>query len=344
MKLIVTGGAGFIGSNLVLHLHENYPDLQILNIDKLTYASDTGYLKSIKNSKRYHFSKIDLVDRKAVRDVVQRWQPDGVFHLAAESHVDNSIKGPEPFVLSNVVGTFNILEECRQLWHEQEGKTKSGNHLPKDSVKRFLHVSTDEVYGTLGDDGLFSEETPYAPNSPYSASKAGSDFLVRSYYHTYGMNVVITNCSNNYGPHQHDEKLIPTVIRHALSSEPIPVYGKGDNVRDWLFVTDHCEALTKVFFDGKDGEQYNIGGDNEWKNLDLVRQICDILNEEVGEGPDGDYKNLISFVTDRPGHDYRYAIDASKIKKKLKWKPSKDFKEMLRTTIQWYIERYKVKA
>ncbi len=332
MRLIVTGGAGFIGSNLILFLHENYPDLEILNIDKLTYASDINFLKPLKNSKRYHFSKIDLVDRKAVGDVIKKWIPDGVVHLAAESHVDNSINGPEPFVLSNVVGTFNILEECRQVW---------SNHHENLDMKRFLHVSTDEVYGTLKESGYFTENTPYAPNSPYSATKAGSDFLIRSYYHTFDMNVVITNCSNNFGPHQHNEKLIPTVIRKAYHHNQIPVYGQGVNVRDWLYVNDHCKALMAVFFKGIAGEQYNIGGDNEWKNIDLVRLICEILNEEVGNGPDGDYKNLISFVEDRPGHDLRYAIDASKIKKQLGWSPSGDFKQKLRETVMWYVERQK---
>ncbi len=332
MKIIVTGGAGFIGSNLILYLFEKNKDWHIYNIDKLTYASDRGFLDSLKDSERYHFKKVDLVDRKAVQDVVKTFQPDGVFHLAAESHVDNSIAGPEPFIQSNVVGTFNILEECRQLWGADESNWKNN---------RFLHVSTDEVYGELEDDGLFTETTPYAPNSPYSASKAGSDMIVRSYYQTYKMNVVTTNCSNNYGPHQHDEKLIPTVIRNAVQQNPIPVYGKGQNVRDWLFVKDHCEALETAFLKGKAGETYNVGGNNEWKNLDLVEKICDLLNQEVGKGPEGDYKNLISFVTDRLGHDFRYAIDASKIKKELSWEPSIDFDGMLKETILWYLNKYK---
>jgi dTDP-glucose 4,6-dehydratase len=332
MKLIVTGGAGFIGSNLILHLHEHYPDIEVLNIDKLTYASDISYLSELKQSRRYHFKKLDLVDRNAVKDAVKNWKPDSVFHLAAESHVDNSIQGPEPFILSNVVGTFNILEECRQFWNSSEAE--------EESKKRFLHVSTDEVYGTLGETGSFRETTPYAPNSPYSASKAGSDMIVRSYFHTYGMNTVITNCSNNYGRHQHDEKLIPTVIRKALAHEPIPVYGKGENVRDWLHVEDHCKALVEVFFNGNKGGVYNIGGDNEWKNIELVHHICDILNREKGDGPEGDYNNLISFVTDRPGHDFRYSVDASKIKSQLDWQPSRDFDDLLTKTVKWYIERY----
>ncbi len=331
MKIIVTGGAGFIGSNLILYLFEKNKDWHIYNIDKLTYASDRAFLDPLKDSERYHFKKIDLVDRKAVQDVVKTFQPDGVIHLAAESHVDNSIAGPEPFIQSNVVGTFNILEECRQLWGADEDSWKNN---------RFLHVSTDEVYGELEDDGLFTETTPYAPNSPYSASKAGSDMIVRSYYQTYKMNVVTTNCSNNYGPHQHDEKLIPTVIRNAVQHNPIPVYGKGQNVRDWLFVKDHCKALETTFLKGKAGETYNVGGNNEWKNLDLVEKICDLLNEEVGKGPGGNYRNLISFVTDRLGHDFRYAIDASKIKKELNWEPSPDFDGMLRETVLWYLGKY----
>ncbi len=334
MRVIVTGGAGFIGSNLILRLFEDHPDWEIFNIDKLTYASDPSYLKSLKDSGRYYFKKVDLVNRNEVHDVVNTFKPQGVFHLAAESHVDNSIQGPEPFIQSNIVGTFNILEECRLLWKDDEDAWKNN---------RFLHVSTDEVYGELEDDGFFDEETPYAPNSPYSASKAGSDFIVRSYYQTYGMNVVTTNCSNNYGPHQHDEKLIPVVIRSAINHDKIPVYGKGENVRDWLFVHNHCDALDVAFQKGKAGETYTIGGNNEWKNIELVRKICDILNEEVGEGPDGDYKNLITFVTDRLGHDFRYAIDASKIKRELGWEPSQDFDGMLRQTILWYVEKYNSK-
>jgi dTDP-glucose 4,6-dehydratase len=332
MRIIVTGGAGFIGSNLILRLYEKYPDWEIFNIDKLTYASDQSSLKPLKDSGRYYFKKVDLVNRNEVHDVIKTFKPQGVFHLAAESHVDNSIKGPEPFIQSNIVGTFNILEECRQLWKEDEESWKNN---------RFLHVSTDEVYGELEDDGYFTEATPYAPNSPYSASKASSDFIVRSYYQTYRMNVVTTNCSNNYGPHQHDEKLIPVVIRNAIDHNEIPVYGKGENVRDWLFVHDHNDALDVAFHKGIAGETYNIGGNNEWKNIDLVRTICDILNEEIGEGPKGDYKNLITFVEDRLGHDFRYAIDASKVKNELGWEPSQDFNGMLRQTILWYVKKYK---
>lgn len=332
MRILVTGGAGFIGSNLLLHLHETYPDYQLLNLDKLTYASNLAFLKPLEKSDRYSFTKTDIVDRAAVKAVIHEFKPDGVIHLAAESHVDNSIKGPEPFVMSNVVGTFNLLEECRLFWNEQPDGLKSG---------RFHHVSTDEVYGTLGETGLFSETTPYAPNSPYSASKAGSDMIVRSYFHTYGMNVVTTNCSNNYGPHQHDEKLIPTVIRTAFNKKPIPVYGKGENIRDWLFVRDHCKAIDMVYHNGRSGETYNVGGRNEWMNIDLVREICSVLNEIVGDGPDGDYANLITFVTDRPGHDLRYAIDATKLESELGWQNTQDFRRDLLETVQWYINSYK---
>lgn len=331
MKLMITGGAGFIGSNLLIHLHEKYPDYSFLNIDKLTYASDIRFLEPIAKSTRYVFSKTDITDRPAVRKLIREFKPDGIIHLAAESHVDNSISGPEPFVMTNVIGTFNLLEECRQFWSE------NGRSL---ADYRFHHVSTDEVYGSLGKTGHFSETTPYAPNSPYSATKASSDFLVRSYHHTYGMNVVTTNCSNNYGPHQHDEKLIPTVIRTALKGQSIPVYGSGTNVRDWLFVGDHCKALDLAFHNGRSGDTYNIGGRNEWTNIDLVKSICDILNEIYGNAPDGDYKKQIRFVTDRPGHDLRYAIDASKIEEELGWKNTDDFTRQLTKTVEWYVNRY----
>ena len=331
MKVIVTGGAGFIGSNLILYLMDKYPDWEVANLDKLTYASNPEFLNSVSDNPNYRFEQIDLVDRDSVREFIRDFQPDGVFHLAAESHVDNSIEGPEPFIQSNIVGTFNILEECRQLWMQDEEKWKNS---------RFLHVSTDEVYGSLKDEGFFTEDSRYRPNSPYSASKASSDMIVRSYNRTYEMNLVTTNCSNNFGPHQHDEKLIPTVIRTALNKDSIPVYGAGQNVRDWLYVTDHCSALEMVFQGGRSGETYNIGGHNEWKNLDLVRKLCDLLNEEVGNGPDGDYKNLITFVKDRPGHDFRYAIDPKKIEGELGWAHQKDFETRLRETVKWYVSRY----
>lgn len=332
MNLVITGGAGFIGSNLIIYLIEKYPDYKILNIDKLTYASNPSYLNKVKDHNNYTFRKVDITDRAALRDIFRRFQPDGIIHLAAESHVDNSISGPEPFVLSNVVGTFNLLEECRQSWMNNERSFEEF---------RFHHVSTDEVYGTLGKDGYFTEETPYAPNSPYSATKASSDFLVRAYHHTYGMNTVTTNCSNNFGQHQHDEKLIPTVIRTALAGKPIPVYGKGENIRDWLYVKDHCRALDLVFHQGRSGETYNIGGHNEWMNIELVQKIADQLNNIVGEGPDGDYKNLITFVTDRPGHDLRYAIDPNKIENELGWKKEHDFDTNLEETVRWYVQKYR---
>jgi dTDP-glucose 4,6-dehydratase len=331
MRIIITGGSGFIGSNLILFLHNKYPEYQFMNLDKLSYASDQRYLSDLKSSSRYYFKKLDLVNREAIQDAVQTFKPDGVIHLAAESHVDNSIKGPEAFVQSNVVGTFNILDECRRFWSEQaEGL----------GAFRFHHVSTDEVYGSLGAEGYFTESTPYAPNSPYSATKAASDMLVRAYFHTYGMNVVTTNCSNNYGRFQHDEKLIPTVIRNAYQKKPIPIYGNGQNIRDWLYVDDHCAAIDKVFHESAPGKTYNVGGHNEWKNLDLVKKICHIMNELVGDGPDKDYANLMTFVTDRPGHDQRYAIDPSKIESELGWKHQGSFDQHLTTTIQWYIEKY----
>ncbi|MEX1213068.1 MAG: dTDP-glucose 4,6-dehydratase [Balneolaceae bacterium] len=330
-KVLVTGGSGFIGSNLILYLHEELPGVEILNMDKLTYAADNNHLQTLKHSNRYRFSRVDLADRPAVRDMLRRWMPDTVIHLAAESHVDNSIRGPEPFVQSNLVGTFNLIEECRQLWNDPELELEPG---------RFLHVSTDEVFGSLGEEGTFNEQSPYAPNSPYSATKAGSDLLVRSYHRTYGMDVVITNCSNNFGPHQHDEKLIPTVIRQALRHKPIPIYGNGKQVRDWLHVSDHCRALHLLVEQGESGEQYTIGGDNEWENIKLVEKICDLLNKRVGEGPGGDYKRMISFTSDRPGHDLRYAVDSRKLMDRTGWTPSEPFEELLAQTVDWFAEKY----
>lgn len=330
-KLLVTGGSGFIGSNLILWLHEKMPEVEILNMDKLTYAADNHYLQPLKHSNRYRFSRVDLADRPAVREMLRKWMPDTVIHLAAESHVDNSIRGPEPFVLSNLVGTFNLIEECRQLWNDPELELEPG---------RFLHVSTDEVFGSLGPEGIFDERSPYAPNSPYSATKAGSDLLVRSYHRTYGMDVIITNCSNNFGPHQHDEKLIPTVVRQALLHKPIPVYGNGKQVRDWLHVEDHCRAIYMLLERGVSGEQYTIGGDNEWENIKLVEKICEILNEEPGGGPADDYKRLISFTSDRPGHDQRYAVDSTKLTKLTGWSPGGSFEERLAETVAWFVKKY----
>jgi dTDP-glucose 4,6-dehydratase len=329
-RIIITGGAGFIGSHLVLRWIKKHPDATVMNVDKLSYASNLAFLESVHQRSNYHLEKSDICERKKVRDMIRSFEPDGVIHLAAESHVDNSILDPEPFVLSNIVGTFNLLEECRQYWQKVRLLDKA----------RFHHVSTDEVYGALSKSGSFTEVMPYQPNSPYSASKASSNHLVRAYYQTFGMNTVITNCSNNFGPNQHDEKLIPTVIRSALQHNPIPVYGKGENIRDWIFVGDHCRAIQLVFAKGRAGATYNVGGRNEWKNLDLIQRICRILNDLVGRGPGGDYKNLVQFVTDRPGHDFRYAIDPSKIERDLRWAPRHPFDHALEQTVKWYVERY----
>lgn len=335
MRIVVTGGAGFIGSNLIIKLIERFPEMEIMNLDKLTYASDLKYLESVKDNNRYRFKKVDLIDRVSVKEIIKKFQPHGVFHLAAESHVDNSIKGPEDFIQSNIVGSFNLLEECRQLWDSED--------FDNEGISpRFIHVSTDEVYGSLGDDGAFVENHPFRPNSPYSASKAASDLIVRSYSKTFGMNVITTHCSNNYGPHQHDEKLIPTIIRTALANKPIPVYGNGLNVRDWLFVDDHCEALIALFEKGKAGETYNIGGNNEWSNIDLVNEICSLLDDLKPSENQASYKELISFVEDRKGHDFRYAIDASKLKNEIGWQASNDFQAMLKETVQYYLNRFSI--
>ena len=329
-RIMITGGAGFIGSHLVLRWIKRYRAVAVLNVDKLTYASNSMFLEEAQNYPNYHFEKLDICERTTLRELIRSFEPDGIIHLAAESHVDNSILDPEPFVRSNIVGTFNLLEESRQYWQKVGVLEKA----------RFHHVSTDEVYGALDGDGAFTEATPYHPNSPYSASKACSDHLVSAYHYTFGMNTVLTNCSNNFGPNQHDEKLIPTVIRSALQGAPIPVYGKGENVRDWIFVRDHCRAIELVFEKGQSGESYNIGARNEWKNIDLVRKICTILNDVVGGGPDGDYGKLVCFVKDRPGHDWRYAIDPSKIERELRWAPTYPFDESLKETVRWYLERY----
>lgn len=327
-RLVVTGGCGFIGSNLIRYMLDRYPDAEILNIDALTYAGNRANVADIEADPRYSFRRLDITDREGVRAALRDFSPDGILHLAAETHVDNSISGPASFVMTNLVGTYNLLEESRQLW---------GN----DPSKRFLHVSTDEVYGSIEGEGSFDEESPYRPNSPYSATKAGSDHLVRAWHVTYGMNAVTTNCSNNFGPRQHREKLIPTVIASALAHKAIPVYGDGKNVRDWLYVQDHCAGIDAVFRSGRAGETYAIGGRNEWGNIDLVRLICTILDEEVGNGPDGSYQSLITFVTDRPGHDRRYAVDPSKIERELGWSVGHSFREALRSTVLWYCEEGK---
>lgn len=324
-KIIVTGGCGFIGSNLLLHWHRKYQETTLINVDCLTYASNSKFTARLDGSNRYVFRKLNIGDRNEMREIIAEFQPDGIINLAAESHVDNSIHNPEDFIQTNVVGTFNLLEEARLFWK------RNGDF----DGKRFHHVSTDEVYGSLGQEGFFTETTPYDPSSPYSATKAASDHLVKAYHRTYGFPVVTTNCSNNYGPNQHAEKLIPTVIRKALAGENIPVYGAGANVRDWLFVIDHCEAIDFVFHRGRLGETYNVGSRNEWKNLDLVREICAILTD-LRPTSDG-YEKLITFVTDRLGHDLRYAINPTKLES-LGWKPRHTFHESLRITIQWYLD------
>ncbi|MBI5386862.1 MAG: dTDP-glucose 4,6-dehydratase [Verrucomicrobia bacterium] len=325
MKLLLTGGAGFIGSNVTHHIIDQPAIERLVNLDCLTYAGHVANLEKVRTHPKYVFEKIDLRDKPAVVDVVRRHGITHVLHLAAESHVDRSITGPGDFIQTNIVGTFHLLEACRAAW-----RTTDGN-------RRFHHVSTDEVFGSLGPTGLFTEATPYAPNSPYSASKAASDMLVRAYHHTYGLPAVITNCSNNYGPYQFPEKLIPVVIQSCLARQPIPVYGDGLNVRDWLFVRDHAEALWQVLTRGQDGETYNVGGNNEWANLRIVELICDLI-DELAPHLGGNTRRLITFVKDRPGHDRRYAIDASKIHRELGWSPAHTFETGLRETVQWYLD------
>jgi dTDP-glucose 4,6-dehydratase len=329
MKLLITGGAGFIGSNLVHHIIDRPEVERLVNLDCLTYAGHLANLEKIAKHPKYAFEKVDLRDKGAVLQVVQKHAISHVMHLAAESHVDRSITGPGDFIHTNIVGTFNLLEACRACWLDD----KSGN---TQHATRFHHVSTDEVYGSLGAIGFFTETTPYAPNSPYSSSKASSDMLVRAYHHTYGMATVITNCSNNYGPYQFPEKLIPVVIQSVLARKPVPVYGDGLNVRDWLYVGDHAEALWQVLTRGQNAETYNIGGHNEWANLRIVELICDII-DELAPNLGGNSRKLITFVKDRPGHDRRYAIDASKIQKELGWTPAHTFQQGIRETVQWYL-------
>ena len=325
MNLLITGGAGFIGSNLIRHIIDQPKIEQLVNLDTLTYAGCLANLSEAENHPKYIFEKRDLRDKLSISQVVQQYAITHVMHLAAESHVDRSISGPGDFIHTNIVGTFHLLEACRVAWNGSfEGK-------------RFLHVSTDEVYGSLGSTGYFSEETPYAPNSPYSASKASSDMLARAYHHTYGLPVVITNCSNNYGPYQYPEKLIPVVIQNLIARKQVPIYGDGLNVRDWLYVIDHVEALWQVLNHGGDGETYNIGGHNEWANIKIVESICDLV-DELAPHLGGDSRDLICFVEDRLGHDRRYAIDASKIERELGWKPAFTFERGIRKTIQWYLD------
>ncbi len=331
--ILVTGGAGFIGSNFIPHFINNHPDYKIVNLDALTYAGNLENLKEVENNQRYIFAKGDICDRAMVESLFSKYNFNGVIHFAAESHVDNSITGPEAFIKTNINGTFTLLDVARKSWMNAPFEFK-----PECNDNRFLHVSTDEVYGTLGKEGLFKETTPYAPNSPYSASKASSDLLVRSYFHTYGLNVVTTNCSNNYGPKQHNEKLIPTIIRKAKSGQPIPIYGDGLNVRDWLYVLDHAKGIDLAFHKGRSGETYNIGGRNERTNMQIVNSICEILDSQKPL-PDGkSYKSQITFVKDRAGHDKRYAIDASKIEKELGWNAGENFESGIMKTVDWYLK------
>ncbi|NND80421.1 MAG: dTDP-glucose 4,6-dehydratase, partial [Maribacter sp.] len=328
------GGAGFIGSNFIPFFLKENPDYAVFNLDKLTYAGDLSNLEEIKNNKQYFFIHGDICDEKLVNKIFKDHNIQSVVHFAAESHVDNSIESPTNFIKTNIDGTFVLLEAAKKYWITAPHKYKKGY---EDA--RFHHISTDEVYGSLGSEGHFTEQTPYAPNSPYSASKAASDFLVRSYYHTYGLNVVTSNCSNNFGPKQNDEKLIPTIIRNALAKKSIPIYGDGSNVRDWLYVLDHCEAINLIFQKGKSGETYLIGGNNEHNNLFVAERICDIL-DKVSPKRTGSYREQITWVSDRPGHDYRYAIDASKITKELAWEAKEDFDSGLSKTVEWYLKKY----
>jgi len=334
--ILVTGGAGFIGSNFIPLFLEKNPEAFVVNLDKLTYAGTLENLREVESHPRYQFVQGDICDRPLVEGLFNRHNFSGVIHFAAESHVDNSIAGPEAFISTNVVGTFVVLDVARRHWLTGPGRPKPGCEN-----NRFHHISTDEVYGSLGPTGKFSESTPYAPNSPYSASKAAADMLVRSYFHTYGLNVVTTNCSNNYGPKQHREKLIPTIIRKALDGQPIPIYGDGRNVRDWLFVDDHCKAVETVYHRGRAGETYNVGGENELTNNSIAAAICTLL-DKIRPRPDGkSYQTQLTFVEDRAGHDKRYAIDARKIMAELGWSPEQSFVAGIRTTVEWYISRHR---
>jgi len=322
--ILITGGAGFIGSHVVRLFVKKYPQYKIVNLDKLTYAGNLANLTDIENEPNYEFVKADIVDADKMQEIFGKYQFDGVIHLAAESHVDRSITNPNEFIFTNIVGTVNLLNAARNHWKENSEN------------RRFYHISTDEVYGSLGETGCFFETTAYDPRSPYSASKASSDHIVRAFFHTYKLPVVISNCSNNYGSFQFPEKLIPLSIHNIKNNKPIPVYGKGENIRDWLFVEDHASAIDLIFHKGRSGETYNIGGNNEWKNIDLIRKLCDVMDRKLGRVA-GESAKLITFVTDRAGHDLRYAIDSGKLQKELGWKPSLQFKEGLEKTVDWYL-------
>ena len=330
--ILVTGGAGFIGSNFIPYFLKKYDHFKIVNLDALTYAGDLSNLTEVIEHDRYTFVKGDICDRPLIETLFNQNNFSGIIHFAAESHVDNSIDGPEAFIRTNIFGTFTLLDVARHAWMDSPFRAKEGCE-----GNRFLHVSTDEVFGSLGPEGLFTETTPYAPNSPYSASKASSDMMARSYFHTYGLNVVTTNCSNNYGPKQHKEKLIPTIIRKALAEEAIPIYGDGRNIRDWLYVLDHCTGIDLAFQTGKSGETYNIGGNNERNNNQIADILCTLLDSTQPRATGQSYKQLITFVKDRAGHDRRYAIDASKIENELGWRSTEEFETGMRKTVEWYI-------
>jgi dTDP-glucose 4,6-dehydratase len=327
-KILITGGAGFIGSHVVRRFVNNYPDCQIVNLDKLTYAGNLANLTDIENKPNYSFVKADITDASEMNQLFKSENFDAVIHLAAESHVDRSITDPTAFVITNVIGTVNLLNAAREYWKGDYDK------------KRFYHVSTDEVYGALGETGMFTETTAYDPHSPYSASKASSDHFVRAYHDTYGIDVVISNCSNNYGSHHFPEKLIPLAINNIKNGQPVPVYGKGENIRDWLWVEDHARAIDVIFHNAKTGQTYNIGGHNEWKNIDLIHLLCKIMDKKLNRA-EGESAKLITFVTDRAGHDLRYAIDSTKLQKELDWVPSLQFEEGLEKTVEWYLTNEK---
>ncbi len=331
--ILVTGGAGFIGSNFVPYFAEKYPEYHVINLDKLTYAGNLDNVKECENMPNYTFVQGDICDRALIEKLFKEYDIRGVIHFAAESHVDNSIKNPMAFIQTNIEGTFTLVDVAYHHWMDAPNKVKAGYE-----ECRFHHISTDEVYGALGAEGYFTETTPYAPNSPYSASKASSDFIIRAYRHTFGMNVTTSNCSNNYGPKQHHEKLIPHIIEKALALQPLPIYGKGENVRDWLYVLDHCKAIDLIFHKGKAGETYNIGGHNERNNITIVKTICAILDNERPRADGKKYADLITFVADRAGHDFRYAIDANKLETELGWKADETFDTGIVKTVEWYLK------